>query len=251
MQTKLINTFKNKEWLTSNYSRTKIKYINEYPLHHAAESGNFFEVKRLIENIQYPYNKIDHNGNTALMKACEKGKTEIVQYLLEKGASVISRNFSGNDCLAIACLENRYDVVKLLLEHGGFDLSAKYYDNKTLLMLIAEVGDYDTLGLIAEEMPRHNDTDDFGDTALMIAAMQGHVNQIKDLIDCAVDVNFQNIHSGNTALFYAAEAGHLEVVRYLLKSRADKDIANEWGETPWFIACHLGYLEVAKMLGDK
>mmetsp|Transcript_57308 Transcript_57308/g.92856 ORF Transcript_57308/g.92856 Transcript_57308/m.92856 type:complete len:131 (+) Transcript_57308:210-602(+) len=53
---------------------------------------------------------------------------------------------------------------------------------------------------------------------------------------CSQDVNFQEPEHGNTALHVAAEEGHAEVVRVLLASHADPGTKNNYGLKPLELA---------------
>ena len=47
------------------------------------------------------------------------GNTEIVKYLVEKGANIETENEDGNTPLFIACEKNNNDIVKYLIEKGA------------------------------------------------------------------------------------------------------------------------------------
>ena len=60
-------------------------------------------------------------------------------------------------------------------------------------------------------------------TALMIAAWQGNIKIVKDLIEAGADVNAR-LSDGSTALILATEQGHSECVGVLVKAGADVNI---------------------------
>ena len=57
----------------------------------------------------------------------------------------------------------------------------------------------------------------------MIASENGDLNRVREQLEKGVDVNARS-DSGHTALMLAALAGHLEVVRDLLNAKADPNI---------------------------
>ena len=57
----------------------------------------------------------------------------------------------------------------------------------------------------------------------MIAAENGDLNRVRELLEKSVDVNARS-EVGHTALMVAAHAGHLEVVKALLNAKADPNI---------------------------
>lgn len=62
-----------------------------------------------------------------------------------------------------------------------------------------------------------------GCNQLMIAAENGELNRVRELLEKGADVNAR-AQSGHTALILAANAGHLEVVNALLKAGADANV---------------------------
>jgi hypothetical protein len=58
-----------------------------------------------------------------------------------------------------------------------------------------------------------------GETALMFAALKGHLKVVKLLLERGAKVNAKDIR-GNTALSYASEKGHAHVCQFLLEHNA-------------------------------
>ncbi|KAA8646822.1 Ankyrin-2 [Aspergillus tanneri] len=85
---------------------------------------------------------------------------------------------------------------------------------------------------------------------LYSAAMNGHVEVLRLLLDKPADLNIPN-NSGMTLLNSAAESGHLEVVRLLLDRGADITVTNSSGWTPLNSAADSGHLEVVRLLLDR
>ena len=81
---------------------------------------------------------------------------------------------------------------------------------------------------------KYKDEED-GVTALVGAALKGHNEVVKTLIQAKCDLNVQN-KNGETALYWAAANGHRDVVISLLESGADPYIMNNEGETPIEVA---------------
>jgi ankyrin repeat protein len=84
-----------------------------------------------------------------------------------------------------------------------------------------------------------------GRTALMLAAMNGHSENVKLLIKH--DINAKDM-DGHTALMYAAMNGHYECVKLLLEYEADIHIKDKNGYTALLYASENGYTECVNML---
>ena len=64
----------------------------------------------------------DREENTPLHFAAGAGKTELLAYLIGKGADVNAVNLYGENPLERALASHRKDVVQVLSAHGGKDL---------------------------------------------------------------------------------------------------------------------------------
>lgn len=111
----------------------------------------------------------------------------------------IYRDAGGRTRLQISCDKGNYEQAKKLIEEEGYDV---------------------------------NDQDNAGNTALHEAALNGHLDIVKLLIENGADVNMQSFEMfKDTPLIDASANGHLDVVKYLLSHGADPTICNAKGLT--------------------
>lgn len=82
------------------------------------------------------------------------------------------------------------------------------------------------------------------ESPLMLAALGGQLDIVRDLITRDADVN----KTGWTPLHYAATRGHLEVMRLLLDKSAYIDAAAPNGTTPLMMAAFYGTPSAVKLL---
>jgi len=148
-----------------------------------------------------------------LMEACEKGRTGVVESLLDRGADVNITDVEGRTPLMLAAFRGRTPVMRLLLDRSADPNAA---DNK-------------------------------GYTALMMAAFKGHPAATELLIDRGADVNAGS-HKGGTALIRAASAGHLEVVRFLLFKGADVNAETKKGLSALSVASANHFKDISTLL---
>ena len=113
-----------------NEVRVILKYFPEYiniadllgntPLMYASEKGHTEIVRLLLQRGAGVNAKTKFDGyKTALSKASEKGHTEIVRMLIEKGADVNIKSNDGNTALQYAIKQGHTEIEQLLIHHGA------------------------------------------------------------------------------------------------------------------------------------
>ena len=111
---------------------------------------------------------------------------------------------------------------KKILDRSGRTPVARACANDNIEQLAAEL----------KERPHHlNEPDYARNTPLQIAALEGFVEPVRHLISEGCTVNCKNI-DGDTPLIDAVENGHLQVVEILLKAGADPRMRNGKGFEP-------------------
>jgi ankyrin repeat protein len=109
----------------------------------------------------------------------------------------------------------------------------------------AAKNDYDLVKKIIDEKKVDiNDTDEDGETPLLIASRKGHLQVCKLLINNGSNVNDVN-EQGETPLHLALR--HLPVCKLLIRNGADINHKNIDEETPLLIASYLGNLLACKL----
>lgn len=71
--------------------------------------------------------------------------------------------------------------------------------------------------------------DQFGSTALVVAAFQNNSDKIRYLVNAKADVNICN-NNGNIPIMFAAAHNNLEMVRCLIDAKTELEITNKKGE---------------------
>eukprot|EP01135_Chromosphaera_perkinsii_P002744 Nk52_evm112s226 gene=Nk52_evmTU112s226 len=82
-----------------------------------------------------------------------------------------------------------------------------------------------------------DDQDDNGNTALHMAAANGHYDLVKQLLENGFKgmINKQNEY-GNSALHWATVNNHMSVAKLLLENGADIELQNGSGKSPFYEA---------------
>ena len=89
--------------------------------------------------------------------------------------------------------------------------------------------------------------DENGNTALILAALCGHVKCVEVLLQKGASADHQNKY-GNTALILAALYGHVQCVEVLLQKEASVDHQNKYGNTALIATARGGHINIVRNL---
>jgi ankyrin repeat protein len=81
--------------------------------------GSLTVLKVLFEQTSLQVDAVGRVGNSSLMWAAYFGETDVVKYLLTKGADVNLINEDGHTALQLASKKGHRDIVKLLRNYGA------------------------------------------------------------------------------------------------------------------------------------
>ncbi|CAO2654101.1 Nn.00g108340.m01.CDS01 [Neocucurbitaria sp. VM-36] len=174
-----------------------IEEDDEYrsPLHVAALYANDQTLCRFLQHPKFLFNRGSMEEGVALNLLLHKDQTEALinlKQILERGARMRYEHF-GITTLHVVAELGRIFVMRMLLE----------------MMSIKEIEeDIDRQPSSIHGLERADKT------ALMIAAMKGHVDIVRLLLHAGADVEMRD-RRGKTALVLAQEGGHAEVVQLL------------------------------------
>jgi ankyrin repeat protein len=130
---------------------------------------------------------LDYNGWTPLMFAVNNCSPIIVKKILDYGAIIDQRNYFGSTALMIACMMFNHNCISILLNYNA---DVKLYDHA-------------------------------GNTALMTACMteEFSTHNLKRLLGCGADVNYQNHINGKSAFIIACRNRNTKIVNQMFKRR--------------------------------
>lgn len=220
------------------------------PLHLAALHGHTTTIEVLLE-ANAPIAAKAKKGFTALHLAALKGHSDAIQTLMEGGADIDAVAEDGKTPLRTAAQYSQMEAVKILLGvvTGGFS----HHYGRTALYLAALSGNIDVVQLLLDAQADAVDTSYVGRTALHLAAWYGHVPVVKILLDAdttrKTDIDDRD-EDGRTALHLATDKGHIDVVELLLHEDANRNIADNYGWTPYSIASRHRHTKLKQILTD-
>ncbi len=223
---------------------------------------NKYEIMKLLLQWGADPNATDEGGDNLLMRVLSgySGTRDeldtIAPLLLDHGLDVNTKNRNGKTALWLACFWGRLNLVEFLIQRGAY-IHEVDEATETPLVVVMQGGNTALPGqhkeiarLLIENGADVNTKDGFGDTVLMFACEQGHLDLADFLLERGADINQVNtkVFRGQTALMSAARAGQVEAVKLLLAHNADVDTAGMHEETALFKAAYYGHAEVASIL---
>jgi ankyrin repeat protein len=212
------------------------------------------------------------DGKTALILACDMGKTDCARSLVQKGAAVGARDQSGVTPLLAAAAGGHLPCAQFLVAEAGADVNAKDNDGdsplahsggrghaavvalllangaETDFFLSAMCGGAEAVAAALARGQAVDAVDDDGATALMGASTKGHLEVVELLLGKGADVNLV-AGPGLTALLMASSEGHLPVVQRLLAAGADPRAKFDGMSAP-ALATESGHEAVARCLKE-
>lgn len=234
----------------------------------AASNGHIKVIKYLVGQ-GADINAKDQGKWTALTKAAVEGHA-ILKELLELGAVIPAfdsnqtpqkyvndpfRLFDaleegeerGPTVLAAAATSGNLENVKFLVDQTAVQLEEFNCCGFTPLM--AAIPHPDIVRYLVERGAELNHKNEHGETALMLAAEDGHLETVRFLAGEA-GASLNESPQYGTALSRAAENGHGEVVKVLVEAGADAELGDDQGMTPLMNAVEQGQSQVIKYLGS-
>lgn len=244
------------------------------PLIYAVEKGEEELVALLLHGIKNPtlekgkgtfkiaganVNLPDKNGKTALMLAAENGNHDIVKALLRNGANVFLKDKKGETVLSLAIKNNHSAIFYRLAAAmkipnpqpiSGVKKTADSSKNPTALMIAAQDGNLAELKRLIKSGAKIDEVDADGKTALFYAILNDEIFAAQTLLAAKANVN--HVAKGKaTPLMTAARFGRDQIIPFLLKSGAKINEQDKFGKTALMWATEADIETVNELLKGK
>ncbi|KAJ3669042.1 hypothetical protein LUZ60_010992 [Juncus effusus] len=206
-------------------------------LHPEVERGRVNCARRLFERGGRENDTESFNGRSGLYLAAANGDAEMVAMLLEMGADRTVGNERGRLPIDVARDKGHQDVVDIL----------KRWER---IMKATRRGDLHRLESLLKKRTGVAGRDQYGNTALHLAAIKGRCDIILLLIDHGMDVHTVD-DEGHVALHLAVESGRLDAVELLVSFGADVNKMTKRGMTALDMADLLGHDDIARFLVSR
>ncbi|KAL1535484.1 hypothetical protein AAHA92_28257 [Salvia divinorum] len=213
----------------------------------------------------------DREGRTPLILAAGKGNVRSVEVLVAAGANVDARSRDGRTALYRAAANGDSAVVEMLVAAGGdptigdvehcrsaigvardkghMDI-VKVLEQGEAVLRAARRGELDTLEALLEKGANAGFCDQYGLTALHVAAIKGNKDVVMMLVEFGAGVEWQDAE-GHTPLHLAVEGGSVETVEVLICRGANVNATTAKGATPLHVSKLMEYEDITKLLLDK
>lgn len=180
----------------------------------------------------------------ALMWAVRQGQLERVRLLVEQGVDFLARDPGGRTLYEVATLQGRTEVAQYLLERGA---TANELPPREGLLAACMAGDEREVKRLLSKDASLRDQLLREHPDLPIRAVEsGRIDAVRIVLDLGFDVNQR---TRVTPLHQAAWAGHLPIAKLLLANGADLDARDtEFDATPRDWAAHNHQGEMARFL---
>ena len=220
-------------------------------LHIAAMYGHLGLCKTLKNKHNFKIQMFDNYGWTALHYSARYESYDVSRYFAGMGADIYLKTVNGWNCLHIAALCGHLNLCQILIDKHNFEVHMADNDRWTALHFSARYGSYELFRYFAGMGADIYLKTVNGWNCLHIAALHGHLNLCKILID---KHNFE-VHmadnDGWTALHFSARYGSYELFRYIVQTGADIYLKSRRGSNCFHIAAWYGHLNLCKILQDK
>jgi ankyrin repeat protein len=198
----------------SSIKATNVKHREQQDVPELLESGSTGKIIALLDDGSLEVDAKDSSGNTLLMNAMDYNNIELAFALIDRGANLKAVNEQGLSSLALASLTGDFRLYKKIAGNQS-DINPTIFGKKTVLMN---------------------------------AALSGHFEMVKFILD-RTDIDLEQADDlGQTPLYLAVLGGHEKVVKLLLSKQADPLSRTEDGQTPLSLAKKLGSNSISTAL---
>lgn len=213
-------------------------------LHFAALLGSQILTEILLSDPSL-INKVNAYGDTALTIAMKLGCKRVVHVLLKAQASFDLQQPSGWEVLLYTVAQDHHEVAKQALEKAEVAARKKSRRSKkasgVLLLKCVYDNRWNDFADTYKHCKKHPQLKELLNTALLLAVDQQHGNMINKLLgqeEVNININSSDM-SGNTALHRAARRNNKHIVQTLISHKADVNVRNAAGQTPWHTICYM------------
>ena len=214
-------------------------------LHIAALNGYLNLCKALVKKHKFDVHITDNDGWAALHFSVRNGNYELVSYFTNLGTDIhLKANISWN-CLHIAGLTGHLNICKTLVDKYKIDVRMRDIDGWTAIQHFVRNGSYELITYFTDLGTDIHLKTSFGSNCLNIAALNGHLNLCKTL----VEKHKFNVHmasnDGWAALHFSAENGSFDLFLYILRQGSELYSKTVNMKNVLHLSSHKGHFDIS------
>ncbi|WP_341811499.1 ankyrin repeat domain-containing protein [Wolbachia endosymbiont (group A) of Oxytorus armatus] len=209
------------------------------PLHLLTGNGNYKAIKAILTHMEEKYSdkfrgvvnaKCEYSV-TPLHLAAGSGWLNIVEYLIDKGANVDTRDYYYQTPLYWAVRYGKLDIVKYFIGKGANFDTEDWFCWPPLYWAV-ESENFDIAKYIMKEKGIDVSTrDSNGKTMFHEIVRFAKLEAVKYLVGKGIDINIKDRY-GDTPLHWVVTRGEIDVVRYFVRRGADVNAKGNNDLTP-------------------
>ena len=236
-----------------------VDLANTEGIHLAAGCGHLDVVKLLIEEYGADIEQRDLDEMPPLLNAAENAHTEIVTYLLERGADIEAADSHGAGLVHVAAQSLNVEFIRTLVEEHDLDASATDNKGTTAVHYSAMNGDIPMVRFLVEELnvpfvreARTEAPETQGGSLLMTVAATEYTEMFRWLVDNYGLDPMSKDWKQCSLLFDAARSGKDCMVDFLIREYGlDPTEVDDEGCLPTFDAASQGHFHTIQNLVDN
>ena len=203
-------------------------------LHLAAYHGQTAIAELLLDRNLMGIDTLNSKNESALMWAARQGQTETVQMLIKRGTNANLESDKGTTAFYLAVRYNHIDVARSLIIDGHADPNkTRKYGLVSPIIVASAYGNTEMVDLILSQSGVNVNMKIRGsETAIHYASREGYTDIVGRLLDNGAAPDESN-DVGDTPLLLAAKCGYLDIVNILINNGAKMDQRNHEGHDIW------------------
>jgi ankyrin repeat protein len=222
------------------------KHTGYYPIHCAAESGHTDIVKFLLGKGAKPDVRtcavLEQYGGTPLLLAAAKNHLETVGVLIEAGADVNAHSLTNSTALGCAILKKNREMFDYLFSRGA------RAEPKHFRLAVASGDTQLTQWFLDHQFKLDQEEYEVETSHLSEAISRNRLEMVRFLIEHGANVNRPGSEFAEPPLVQATSEAKWDIARHLLEKGADPNLPSKFNAYPLNYAARRNGLEIAALL---